>query len=241
MGQAWYYTRGTEQAGPVEWEELQRMAAVSRLAPNDRVWTEGFTDWMTASTVRDLFAPQSAPQAAPVSAPAPVTPVVPMPAGASAASIPYINYAAIAGPQVAYAGFFMRFLASFIDGVIVLAMVFGAAAGFIWFVGEDTARANQQMMSTSLKVLVVVIAWMYYATLESGPKQSTLGKRLLGLRVTDMAGNQISFIRASTRHFGKFVSQFLFCIGYLMMKFTPHSQCLHDMLAGCVVVKKEWS
>ena len=78
-------------------------------------------------------------------------------------------------------------------------------------------------------------------TFESGVHQSTFGKRLLGIKVTDLSGNPISFGRASARHFGKILSQLIFMIGYLMMKFTDNSQCLHDMLAGCLVVKKEWT
>ena len=61
MGQAWYFTRGGQQQGPVEWTQLQTLAAANKLAPGDSVWTEGFTDWMTASAVRDLFPAAPAP------------------------------------------------------------------------------------------------------------------------------------------------------------------------------------
>ena len=33
-------------------------------------------------------------------------------------------------------------------------------------------------------------------------------------------------------------SAFLFCIGYLMAGFTIKKQALHDIMAGCLVIRK---
>ena len=46
---------------------------------------------------------------------------------------------------------------------------------------------------------------------------------------------QVSFARASGRHFAKYLSAFLFFIGYVIAAFTNRHQALHDMLAGTVV------
>ncbi len=67
--------------------------------------------------------------------------------------------------------------------------------------------------------------------------QGTVGKKILGLRVTDLNGNRVSFGRASGRFFGKIVSGFTLMIGYIMAGFTEKKQALHDMIAGCLVVK----
>jgi uncharacterized RDD family membrane protein YckC len=154
---------------------------------------------------------------------------------------PLIDYAAFGGERLCFAGFFMRFLASFIDGLIVVAICVVLGIAFIWFVGEDAARSNQGTVGNFLRAMFLAVAWIYFATMESSPGQSTFGKRLLGLRVTDMSGNRISFARASARHFGKILSQLVFMIGYLMMKFSPNNQCLHDMISGCVVMQKQWT
>ena len=45
--------------------------------------------------------------------------------------------------------------------------------------------------------------WLYFAYLESGEKQGTWGKQMLGLYVTDLTGNRVSFGRASGRVFRK--------------------------------------
>ena len=132
-------------------------------------------------------------------------------------SAPVIDYGTLARRPLVFAGFWTRFLAAFIDGLIVVAMGVGLVMAFRWYVGEETAQANALMFTRFIQGAIVVVAWIYGATLESGPSQSTLGKRLLGLKVTDLSGNRISFLRASVRHFGKILSHF-FMIGYLIMK-----------------------
>ena len=77
------------------------------------------------------------------------------------------------------------------------------------------------------------------ALLESGAKQATLGKRAMGIKVTDVNGNRISFGQATGRHFGKWISSIILLIGYLMMLWDERKQTLHDKMAGTLVVKRE--
>jgi len=60
----------------------------------------------------------------------------------------------------------------------------------------------------------------------------------LGLKVTDLEKKPISFGKASGRFFGKILSGIILGIGYLMIAFTEKKQGLHDILAGCLVLKK---
>ena len=79
--------------------------------------------------------------------------------------------------------------------------------------------------------------WLYYAFLESSSWQGTIGKKVVGLRVTDMNGNRISFGRATGRYFGMILSGMICFIGWLMIAFTEKKQGLHDMLASTLVLK----
>ena len=87
--------------------------------------------------------------------------------------------------------------------------------------------------------LVIVLAWLYGALMESSRYQATLGKMVLGIVVTDMNGQRVSIARATGRHFGKWVSSLILGIGYLMIAFTEKKQGLHDIMAGCLVVVKK--
>jgi uncharacterized RDD family membrane protein YckC len=84
----------------------------------------------------------------------------------------------------------------------------------------------------------IVPSWLYFAFMESSDGQATIGKKALGLIVTDLEGRRIDFGRASGRYFGNFVSVLTFFVGYLVMLFNPKGQCLHDMMAGTVVIRQ---
>lgn len=141
-----------------------------------------------------------------------------------------------------YAGFWLRFVAYIIDSIIVSIplMVFGMGA----FIGADMTSAIEEAPDMSMIGLIVyyassiIIPWLYYAFMESGNKQATLGKIALGLKVTDLSGGKISFARASGRYFGKIVSTIILFIGFAMAGFTEKKQALHDSMAECLVVRK---
>ena len=64
------------------------------------------------------------------------------------------------------------------------------------------------------------------------------GKLACGIQVVDLEGRKLSFLQASGRYFGKIISSLILGIGFLMCAFTAKKQCLHDMMANCLVVHK---
>ena len=127
---------------------------------------------------------------------------------------------------VAYAGFWRRLLAYLLDALVLLvpSLLFGFLVGL--------GGGNEVIA----QVLWLFVALAYFAILESSPKQATLGKRALGLRVCDMNGQRISLGTATGRYFGKILSFIVLCIGFLMVAFTERKQGLHDKLAGTLVL-----
>jgi uncharacterized RDD family membrane protein YckC len=89
-----------------------------------------------------------------------------------------------------------------------------------------------------LAFIRMVLNWLYYALLESSTWQATLGKKALGLEVTDVEGRRISFGRASGRFFAKIISALILFIGFIMAGFTEKKQALHDIIAGTLVIRK---
>ncbi len=90
----------------------------------------------------------------------------------------------------------------------------------------------------AIRLLALMAGWIYFASMESSGWQATLGKKALGLKVTDLAGNRITFARASGRFFGKLLSGMILMIGFFMAGFTERKQALHDILAGCLVLRQ---
>src|SRR5215831_15882678 len=103
-------------------------------------------------------------------------------------------------------GFWLRFVAYFIDNVIV--SILAVIAGLM--IGVLLEGASEQADKDTLQVFVglsgLATGWLYYALMESSPKQATLGKLALGFVVTDLQGQRISFGRATGRYFGMIIS-----------------------------------
>ncbi len=128
-----------------------------------------------------------------------------------------------------YAGFWVRFGAAFIDGLITTAI------GFIILYATGGSFENQSPINNLINI---VIAWIYAAAMESSDRQATLGKIAVGIKVTDMNGERISFGKATGRHFAKIISAIILLIGYIMAAFDAKKQALHDKMAGTLVLNK---
>jgi uncharacterized RDD family membrane protein YckC len=147
-------------------------------------------------------------------------------------------YAPVLGLR--YGGFWIRVLAAIIDAILLRVVV---APIHIIFGGLGLAGMMAGVPRLPLAIMgggVTLIAlffgsWLYEAFMESSSYQATLGKMIVGLKVTDLNGNRISFERATGRHFAKFFSAMILGIGYIMVAFTERKQGLHDLLAGTLV------
>ncbi len=141
--------------------------------------------------------------------------------------------------QVVYAGFWQRFAAALIDGLIILVPTFIIKQ----ITGEDnilTELIHHKPITAGVcmyEITLLIMGWLYFALMESGKQQATVGKMALGLKVTDMEGQRISFGKATGRHFGKLVSEIILFFGYFMMLWDEKNQTLHDKMAGTLVVK----
>ena len=151
-----------------------------------------------------------------------------------------------------YAGFWKRALACLIDGLLLGAVgmlllipffgLLGLGIGFSDMENADPASAGflvAAIAAYGVAMLIITIGgWLYYAIMESSRKQATLGKMALGIVVTDMNGDRLTFGRATGRYFGKILSSLIFYIGYIMAGFTQQKQALHDILASTLVINK---
>jgi uncharacterized RDD family membrane protein YckC len=156
-----------------------------------------------------------------------------------------LDYSIIEDRPVTYSGFWRRFLAMLIDIIILesaLSILGHTILGNTIY-KEDSSdilglRLDIFRYNGTGTLLQTVIDWLYYALLEAGAWQATLGKRAMGIRVTDTSGGRISFGQATGRYFGKIVSAIILFIGYFMMLWDSRKQTLHDKMAGTLVVKE---
>lgn len=174
----------------------------------------------------------------------------------STAISPHAGVGAIAyATNVTYAGFWLRFVAYLLDQVILgiatmvltvpLFFLMGGAAMVESLIREGNGGVEPGQIAGILALVfglsgvIVIVNWLYYAYLESGEKQATWGKQVLGIYVTDLSGNRITFGRASGRFFAKLITGLIpFAIGFIMAGFTERKQALHDMIASCLVLRR---
>jgi uncharacterized RDD family membrane protein YckC len=138
--------------------------------------------------------------------------------------------------NIVYAGFWKRFMAIMIDVIVLMPfnLVSYFTLAFPYIYQEDGNLANLFLY----EVISIFIPWFYFALMESSKYQATVGKMALGIIVTDLERNRISYGKATGRHFGKIISSIILCIGFLMAGYTQKKQALHDIMAGCLVIMK---
>lgn len=155
-----------------------------------------------------------------------------------------------AGDDFCYGGFWRRGAAITIDVVVFFIafqlFVIAYKYGFGYFLKmlNDVGIIDVQSWSQDKRniiTLIIVIApvvaifVMYFVRPECGTYQGTIGKRLVGLYVTDMNGNAIGFPRAFVR-FIVAVASLIIPISVFLPGFTYRKQGVHDVITGTLVL-----
>ena len=268
----WFYANAGQQAGPVNDEEFNRLIGAGDIQPATLVWHEGMTNWEPLSKVRPATgAPPPAAFIPPLGQAAPppgqvicneCRKAVPVEetmqfgnATICAACKPiYVqklregaapNYALAQG-QFRYGGFWIRFAAKFIDGIVLtivtlpLSFIFGfgnsfnLGAGGRFNPGDLAALLVQQGIIISLGMIIR----MLYTWLLVGKYGATLGKMACGLRVVSPDGQPITYLRAFARFWAEIINGFTCTIGYVIAAFDDQKRGLHDHICSTRVVYK---
>jgi uncharacterized RDD family membrane protein YckC len=135
-----------------------------------------------------------------------------------------------------YIGFWWRFAASMIDGIVLL--IFNFFLGFLVGVSAlQTMAAQRQSMTTFLVAqLLGILVGVSYETLLIGKYGATLGKMACKIKVVTADGGRVSYARALGRYFAKMLNVFTLAIGYIMAAFDSEKRALHDRICNTRVV-----
>jgi uncharacterized RDD family membrane protein YckC len=166
----------------------------------------------------------------------------------------------LAVDQTVYPEFLMRFFAFLIDSVLVGILVLvtyavialivsmfafggmhavgGMRPGRSLGMGMGVAALGTGAFLFVLNfVLVLAVYAGYFVMQETSPRQATIGKSLLGMKVSTLDGRPINVLQSLARLFIKDTFSCVLMIGYFMAAFTEKRQALHDYIAGTLVVK----
>ncbi len=143
-----------------------------------------------------------------------------------------------------YAGFILRFFAFLVDSVILgfipFLLVIPEVMPAIDLETVSTKQLIAMLVESSLLTYLAffVIHWLYFAIMESSKLQATLGKLMLGLKVSNIHGQRVTFLKSTARYVWRLLSVLTLFLGFVLAGFTSKKQTLHDLLAGCLVLKK---
>ena len=221
-----YYGVDGARQGPVPIETLRELLAAGRVSEDDFVWDDELDAWVPIRSYPALLDEGEVEEGDP---------------GLVAAEVPEAT-------RFDYAGPVPRFAAWLIDALLLLLPI------TIW---EITVESITGTPLEDLAVLdptvgpdpnaiefllwlhggAAVIRGLYWSAMESSRLQATLGKKLLGLVVTDERGHRAPLQQTFVRYLGRLFCELTFGLGYLFILFDERRQGLHDRLARTFVVR----
>lgn len=137
-------------------------------------------------------------------------------------------------PSIEYAGFWVRFLASVLDSVLLLMV---AVPLLLMFYGPSVLVVSESpglaydLINYGLPIVAVILFWKYRA--------ATPGKIMMDIYIVDANTlRQPTFGRLLLRYLGYYVSILTIFLGFFWIGWDKRKQGFHDKIANTLVIKK---
>jgi uncharacterized RDD family membrane protein YckC len=255
----WYYEKDKQRIGPITDADIERLAGEGTITPDTRVWNEAAAEWMPYRNVQAGPGGNASPSPRAADAVARVAcsqcgKMLPADdliqyqglnicASCKSSFFQKVKEGASLPGTMAYAGFWIRFGAKVIDGIItyiinlIIAFIGGAMIGGV-MANASPRNPGAQIGFAAVLFLLQMTANAVYATFFVGKYQATPGKMAVGIMIITPDGGRVSYARALGRHFAEMLSAILLGIGYLMIAFDDEKRALHDRICDTRVIKK---
>ncbi len=251
---SWYYAQGDTRHGPIEDSAFQALVGAGAIQSDTLVWREGLADWVPYSQVAPAAALSPAStaggRAALLKRPA---------AGGVACSqcgqlFPPDNMVSYEGRFICagckpgffqrikegasvvghreYAGFWIRFVAKLVDGIVL------GLAGIVIGISLGIVIPNNRSTLEWIANVIGMILQIAYSVFFVGKYGATPGKMLFKLEIVRPDDSPMTYGRATGRFFAEVLNWFTLTIGYIMAAFDDEKRALHDRIADTRVVRK---
>jgi uncharacterized RDD family membrane protein YckC len=275
----WYYAINGQRQGPVAQSEFEKLVSTGVITEQTLVWKEGMGEWKPYASVRGGSRPpvtgavQGGSAAQVVGAQTEDTAVCVV-SGKIFPKREMIQYegkwvsaqhrdeffqriqqgmaplgdGVVPGPY-GYGGFWRRFCAKFIDGIImgvvgipvnmVLSlMLLGSANYFSPQLDPNSPESlGAFVMFQGLSVLLNTGLGVAYCLFFVRRYQATPGKMAMGLKLLRADGSNLTVGRIIGRYFAEMISYIILLIGYIMAGFDQEKKALHDIICDTRVIK----
>jgi uncharacterized RDD family membrane protein YckC len=254
----WYYVDQGQQTGPIGDTQFEELVRNGKIRPDTLVWREGMAAWVAYRESGASSNPAApAPAGSTVSAAGENPQAVCAECGNMFAIQDMIRHGTVyicanckpvfmqklaEGAQINtgelhYAGFWIRFGAKFMDGLI-LGLPFGLVFVAVFLTRTHATGPNQLGFLPLMLQFGFIFLRMVYEIFFLGKYGATPGKMLCKLKVVTADGGRIGYGRATGRFFAEIVSGMICYIGYIMVAFDSQKRALHDYICNTRVVVK---
>lgn len=199
----WFYAEGTQQKGPVSDQELAALVQQDVVKVETLLWREGLPDWQPLGRLRPDLA---------VVAGSPILGGTAVPEQSKDLIVQQLRegvLSEVADPgAMLYVGFWWRFLAAFIDAIIIGVVQQVLQVGVMMVLGVGMAGVDPSnpgagaVMGALAMVLIIGLVLVlngFYYTWMIARYQATLGKLALGFKIVTADGGRVSTMRALGR------------------------------------------
>jgi uncharacterized RDD family membrane protein YckC/DNA-directed RNA polymerase subunit RPC12/RpoP len=247
----WHYVKDNKQTGPVDHTELEALFRAGTINNNTLVWSPGMETWLPYSEARAEKPPATTGNEAVCAECGKTFDKGEMirhgEAWVCAACKSVFLQKLSEGVEpvtgaMRYAGFWIRFVAKFLDGIIMSVLVLVPMIAIMASMGTFERSSEEPSQAEIIVQLVFQIVYFAvygaYSIFFVGKYGATPGKMACKIKVVDGSGAKIGYARATGRFFAEFLSGLLCYIGYIMVAFDEEKRALHDRICNTRVVYK---
>jgi len=244
----WFYAENGRQIGPVQDDALQALVRAGTVTGDTLVWHAGLANWQTwsslgTSSAAPLVTASGVPGNFCTECGRAFSPEDLMQFGSSSICAECkplfsqrLRETGGVGATMIYGGFWIRFAARIIDGLLLWAVSMALFLPFSGTLGSEQLATILMVQGTLILVqLGLSCAYEAILTVRMG---GTLGKLALGLQVVTPDGQRLTMGRSIGRYFALLINSFTFLIGYIIAAFDDQKRGLHDHICGTRVIRK---
>ena len=258
----WYYEKENEKIGPISQEQVETLIKNGIISPQTRIWNDITKEWKTFEDVKKAMEEPIEPVQKPTKENPTEEIILDTPqqkiicdqcglafppdevieigervlcGNCKTIYLQGIREGFSMGSKLPYGGFWTRYLAKLIDGIIltivyfILVFIVGIFSGPIF---------NQNGLTGAYFTVLFIytaISFAYYIFFV-GKYGATIGKMVLGLEIVLADQSAMDYKIATYRILSEMVSGMTMNIGYLMAAFDEEKRTLHDRICNTRVI-----
>ncbi len=242
----WFYANGGNRVGPINAKQFELLIRDAVVNDASLVWSNGMSEWQPWAQVAGSTAVCAASNGRYW-----LKDMVPYEGKYISAEwkgeyFQKLREGITPTGMMHFAGFWIRFVAKFIDGIVtgVVGMVINLGIAFLFFGAfkfqpdiNDAQTFGRFMAYQGVTMAIGLVLGVLYQWFFLSRFSATPGKMALGLKVVRADGSPLTTGRIIGRYFSELLSGLILLIGYIMAGFDEEKRALHDRLCDTRVIK----